>query len=137
MSPVFGWVWLIWAPALLAIAVLPFFVVPSHAATLEVGPDKSYTAPSAAAAKAKDGDHIEIAPGSYFDCAVWRANDLVIEGTGPGVAITDKTCMGKALFVIVGNDITVRNLTLTRARVPDMNGAGIRQEGRNPDRRRG
>jgi hypothetical protein len=90
-----------------------------------------YKMPSAAAAAAKDGDHIAIAPGQYFDCAVWRANNVVIEGTRPGVVITDKTCMGKALFVIVGNDVTVRNLTLTRARVPDMNGAGIRQEGRN------
>jgi len=34
--------------------------------------------------------------------------------------------MGKGLFVIEGNNTTVRNLTLTRARVPDMNGAGIR-----------
>jgi parallel beta helix pectate lyase-like protein len=101
------------------------------AATLGVGPDKAYKTPSAAAAAAKDGDHIDIAPGEYFDCAVWRANNIVIEGTAPGVVITDKTCMGKGLFVIVGNDITVRNLTLARARVPDMNGAGIRQEGRN------
>ncbi|MBV8523163.1 MAG: hypothetical protein JOY71_13735, partial [Acetobacteraceae bacterium] len=48
-----------------------------------------------------------------------------------GTVITDKTCQGKALFVIPGNDVTVRNLTLTRARVPDNNGAGIRAEGRN------
>ena len=34
--------------------------------------------------------------------------------------------MGKGLFVIEGNNTTVRNLTLTRSRVPDMNGAGIR-----------
>ena len=64
---------------------------------------------------------------------MWRANDLVIEGTGPdaNAVVTDKTCMGKAIFVIAGNDTTVRNLTLARARVPDMNGAGIRLEGRN------
>jgi len=45
--------------------------------------------------------------------------------------LTDKTCQGKALLVTTGNDITLRNLTLTRARVPDMNGAGIRAEGIN------
>jgi len=103
------------------------------ARTLEVGPDKPYKTPSSAAAEAKDGDHIRIAPGEYFDCAVWRANNLVIEGSAPDASatITDKTCQGKAIFVIAGNDTTVRNLTLTRARVPDMNGAGIRQEGRN------
>ena len=57
---------------------------------------------------------------------MWNADNLVIEGTGPGVVITDKTCIGKGLFVLEGKDTTVRNLTLTRARVPDMNGAGIR-----------
>jgi hypothetical protein len=37
--------------------------------------------------------------------------------------------MGKALFVTDGNHITIRVLTLTRAHVPDGNGAGIRAEG--------
>jgi hypothetical protein len=103
---------------------------PTRAATLEVGAGKTYAAPSAAASAAHDGDHIVIAAGSYFDCAVWRANDLTIEGAGPeATVITDKTCNGKALFITQGNNITIRNLTLTRARVPDMNGAGIRAEG--------
>jgi len=99
---------------------------PSLGATLKVGPSQTYKAPSAAAAVAKNGDHIEIEPGQYFDCAVWRADDLVIEGTAPGVVITDKTCDEMGLFVIWGDNTTVRNLTLTRSRVPDMNGAGIR-----------
>src|SRR6266403_1224579 len=99
---------------------------PSGGATLEVGPSKTYKTPSSAAAVAKNGDHIKIEPGEYLDCAVWNADNLVIEGTGPGVVITDKTCQGKGLFVIAGDNTTVRNLTLTRARVPDMNGAGIR-----------
>jgi len=112
----------------LAMLVLAGIVAssPGGGATLEVGPSKTYTTPSAAAAAAKNGDQIKIEPGQYFDCAVWNADNLVIEGTGPGVVITDKTCMGKGLFVIEGNNTTVRNLTLTRARVPDMNGAGIR-----------
>jgi len=103
----------------------------SDARTLEVGPGKQLALPSQAAVIAKDGDHIEIAAGTYVDCAVWAANDLVIEGIEPGVVISEKTCLGKALFVILGNDVTVRNLTLTRARVPNKNGAGIRQEGRD------
>ncbi len=103
---------------------------PTRAATLEVGEGKTYAAPSAAAAAAHNGDHVVIAAGSYFDCAVWRANDLTIEGAGPeATVITDKTCNGKALFITQGNNITIRNLMLTRARVPDMNGAGIRAEG--------
>jgi hypothetical protein len=56
---------------------------PALAATLEVGPGKTYTQPSAAAAAAHDGDRIVIAAGSYFDCAVWKANTLTIEGAGP------------------------------------------------------
>jgi hypothetical protein len=105
-------------------------VAPAAAATLEVGEGKTYAAPSAAAAVAHDGDHVVIAAGEYFDCAVWRASNLTIDGAGPAATvITDKTCGGKALFVMDGDNITVRNLTLTRARVPDGNGAGIRAEG--------
>jgi hypothetical protein len=113
-----------------AAAALLLAALPAVAATLEVGEGKKYAAPSAAAAVAQDGDHIVIAAGEYFDCAFWRANNLVIEGAGPDkTVITDKVCGGKALFVIDGNNITVRNLTLTRARVGDYNGAGIRAEG--------
>ncbi|MDA8250978.1 MAG: right-handed parallel beta-helix repeat-containing protein [Rhodospirillales bacterium] len=107
-------------------------VAAAGAATLDVGPNQHFKMPSQAAAAAHDGDHIKIAAGQYFDCAVWRANDLVIEGADPKTTvITDKVCQGKALFVTVGKNITVRNLTLTRARVPDGNGAGIRAEGEN------
>jgi hypothetical protein len=116
------------AKALLAVLILTGIAIasPSRGDTLKVGPYQTYKAPSAAAAVARNGDHIEIEPGQYFDCAVWRADNLVIEGTGPGVVITDKTCDGMGLFVIWGNNTTVHNLALTRSRVPDMNGAGIR-----------
>lgn len=99
--------------------------------TLEVGPGLQYQRPSQAVAVAQNGDTIAIHPGQYFDCAVIRQDHLTIEGTGPGAVLTDKTCQGKALLVIDGNDVTVRNLTLQRARVPDENGAGIRAEGGN------
>ena len=56
---------------------------------------------------------------------------MTIEGTASGVVLTDKTCQGKALFVIHAADVTVRNITFQRARVPDGNGAGIRAEGIN------
>ncbi len=103
------------------------------AGTLSVGAGKEYATVSAAAAASSDGDHIVVAPGQYFDCAVLHANNLTVEGSGPasGVVLTDKTCEGKALLVVAGSNITVRNLTLTRARVPDGNGAGIRSEGTN------
>jgi hypothetical protein len=105
--------------------------VSTAARTLLVGADRELKSPSAAAAIAADGDTIAIDPGEYFDCAVWRANGLTIEGGADDVVITDKACEGKALFVTSGNDLTIRNLTFARARVPDGNGAGIRAEGVN------
>jgi hypothetical protein len=60
-----------------------------------------------------------------------RANHLTVESKGPNLILTDKTCMGKAIFVTVGHDIIIRNITFTRARVPDGNGVGIRAEGSN------
>jgi hypothetical protein len=111
---------------------LPVAVQQAWSATLEVGPGKTYSLPSAAAAAAHDGDQITIAAGSYFDCAVWRANGLTIQGAGAdATVVTDKTCDGKGLFITQGNNITIRDLTLTRARDNDFNGAGIRAEGGN------
>jgi hypothetical protein len=102
----------------------------SQARVLEAGPNRTYKLPSEAIAAAHDGDTVRIDAGEYFDCATVRTN-LTIEGVGPNgsTVLTDKTCGGKALLVAAGADITIRNMTLTRARVPDMNGAGIRAEG--------
>lgn len=99
------------------------------ARTLMVGANQQYTGPGAALQAAQDGDTVSIAPGTYYDCGFVRANNVTVEGSGPGAILTDKTCGGKALLVVDGNNITVRNLTLQRARVPDSNGAGIRAEG--------
>ena len=103
----------------------------ARAATLEVGPGKQYSMPSAAIAAADSGDTVLIDPGSYFDCATVKAPRLTIAGRGDAasVVLTDKTCDGKALLVIDAPNVVVRNLTLTRARVPDQNGAGLRMEG--------
>lgn len=103
----------------------------AQAATFEVGPDKPFKQPSQAIAAAKSGDTVSIAPGQYYDCAIVRQDGLTIEGAAAGAVMTDTTCAGKAILVIDGNNITVRNLTLQRARVPDHNGGGIRAEGGN------
>jgi hypothetical protein len=100
------------------------------AATLEVGAGKPYPLPSAAAAAAHDGDLIAIAAGSYVDCAVWKANNLTVQGAGSdATVISGPACAGKGLFIAQGNAITVRGLALTNAHVNDFNGAGIRAEG--------
>jgi hypothetical protein len=106
---------------------------PAASRTLEVGAGKEYALPSAAIAAAHEGDHVVLAPGQYFDCAVVSVNHLVIEGANAdgSAVMTDKTCQGKAILVITADDVTVRNMTVTRARVPDRNGAGIRVEGQS------
>ncbi len=104
---------------------------PAGAHTLLAGAGAAFPTPSAAIAAARPGDVVHIARGQYFDCAVVSQDHLTIEGDGPDSVLTDKTCGGKALLVIDGHDVTVRNLSLQRARVPDGNGAGIRAEGGN------
>lgn len=117
--------------------ILPAFVFATcvlaggaQARSLEVGPGKEFKQPSDAAAAARQGDRILIQPGEYFDCATLKANGLTVEGVGDAakVVLTDKACGGKGIFITTGNGITIRNLTLARARVPDGNGAGIRNE---------
>jgi hypothetical protein len=105
------------------------WALPLLARTLEVG--QGHGSNSRAKRWRLNGDTIEIYPGQYFDCAIVRQNDLTIAGKGSGVIMTDKTCAGKAILVTAGNNITIRDLTLQRARVPDQNGAGIRAEGGN------
>ncbi len=119
-----------WVATLVCVATSSFGVC---AKTLEVGAGKAFAMPSAAAEAAGPGDHIVIYPGQYFDCATLAAPHLTVEGAGDAasVVLTDKTCGGKALLIADGDDITIRNLTLTRARVADGNGAGIRAEGGN------
>ena len=117
----------------LAQCALPITAGPAVARTLEVGKTREFKMPSEAIRAAKDGDRVVIDPGEYFDCAVVSANNLTIEGAKPDASavMTDKVCQGKALLVTAGRDITLRNLTLQRARVPDNNGAGVRAEGTN------
>lgn len=113
-----------------ALPVLAVLAGSARAATLLVGPGAPYATPSAAAAAARDGDVVRIAAGSFADCAVWRADRLQIIGAGmDATVIRDVACQGKGLFVIRGRDVTVRDLALVGAHVPEGNGAGIRAEG--------
>ncbi|MFO0608149.1 MAG: right-handed parallel beta-helix repeat-containing protein [Polyangiales bacterium] len=114
-------------PLLVAIAPASAWAV-----TLTVGPGRMYATPSAAAAAARDGDVVEIAAGTYRDVAIWRASNLTIRGVG-GLAHLDAAGLtipnGKAIWVIQGQNTTVERVEFSGARVPDRNGAGIRQEG--------
>lgn len=103
----------------------------AQAKVVAVGPSREVTSIAAASRLVRDGDTVLIDPGTYAECAVWTRNRLIIAGRASGVVIADVSCEGKALFVTRGSDITVRNLTFARARVPHRNGAGIRAEGVN------
>jgi Right handed beta helix region len=103
----------------------------ANGSILEVGPTQPIKLPSQAAAVAKPGDIIRIAPGTYVDCAVWHASNLTIEASGNGAVLADKVCAGKGIFVIAGDNTAVYNLTFAHAAAPEGNGAGIRAEGRD------
>src|SRR5215472_188334 len=90
---------------------------PIAARVLDVGPHHALRMPSQAAALAKAGDAIRIEPGEYTDCAVWRAAKLTIEASGDGATLTGRSCQGKGIFIIQGDDTPVRNLTFARAAV--------------------
>lgn len=102
-----------------------------EARILFVGPQWSYKVPSQAIKAAKDGDTIRIEPGLYeSDYATITRNNLTIEGNG-GVAhmravqhIPNK----KAIWIIRGDNTTIRNIEFSNAHVRDKNGAGIRHE---------
>jgi hypothetical protein len=105
----------------------------SAQATLwQVGPSRTFTAPSQVSPLVQDGDTIEIDAATYLgDVCGWSANDLIIRGVG-GLAMLDAQYTGfagKAIWVIAGGNTTVENIHFLHASVPDQNGAGIRQEG--------
>lgn len=119
--------------SLVTTATVALFAAAAQARTLDVGPGQQYPAPSAAAADLQPGDTVAIHPGRYVDCAVIAKNDVTVEGVGSAeqVVMTDKACEGKALLVIRGENVTIRNLTLANVRIADDNGAGIRGESRS------
>jgi hypothetical protein len=104
---------------------------------LQVGPGKTYTTPSAAAAVAQNGDRILIDPGEYRgDVATWTASNLTICGDGGRARLyaDGKNAQGKGTWVIAVPSIattTIVNVEFHDSKVPDKNGAGIRHEGGN------
>jgi hypothetical protein len=120
-----------------ALGVLLAAAFTSHAsaATLTVGPGKTFAKPCAAIGAALDGDTIEITGNNTYSgdvCGVYR-NNLTIRGVNgrPKIDAAGANSMGKGTWVVVGNNLTVENVEMLGARVPDMNGAAFRLEGTN------
>lgn len=100
--------------------------------TWRVGPDRALTAPSAAAAVARDGDTVLIDPGTYAgDVATWTQDDLTLRGDGGRAHLRadGRSAQGKAIWVVAGDRTRIDRIEFSGATVPDQNGAGIRQEG--------
>lgn len=102
------------------------------AATLSVGPGMTYATPCRAFAAALSGDTVEIAAGTYTGdvCGIY-AHNLTIRGINgrPKIDAGGKNAMGKATWVVVGNNMTIENVEMVGAKVPDLNGAALRLEG--------
>jgi Right handed beta helix region len=123
--------------AVLAFTLIAGAPAAARAAVLHVGPGQRYHRPCQAIAAARPGDQIWIdARGNRAyrgDVCAWSTNRLTIIGVH-GRAHIDaggQASQGKAIWVIGGNDTTIENIEFSGARVPDDNGAGIRQEGAN------
>jgi len=114
-------------------AMLGFgMAVPATSATLSVGPGMTYPTPCRAFAAAVSGDIVQIAAATYSGdvCGIYAPN-LTIRGINgrPKIDAGGKNAMGKAIWVVVGNNITIENVEMFGAKVPDLNGAALRLEG--------
>ncbi len=125
------------AVAVVAAAIAPAGALgaPAWSRILHVGPGQRFARPCEAIARAHPGDTIQIdARGnrSYRgDVCAWSTNRLTVVGVHGRAHIdaAGANSEGKAIWVIAGNDTTIKNVQLSGAHVPDDNGAGIRQEG--------
>ena len=107
----------------------------ASAATLSVGPGKTYATPCRAFAAAANGDLIEIdASGSYNGdvCGVYP-NNLTIRGVNgrPKINANGANSMGKGTWVVIGAGTVIENVEMYGAKVADQNGAAIRLDGRD------
>jgi hypothetical protein len=124
------------ASRLTAAVLLAFAgVTTASAATLSVGPGKTYAKPCAAIAAAQDGDVIEITGNTTYsgDVCYINRNNLTIRGVNgrPKIDAAGMNAGGKGIWVVDGNNLTVDNVEMYGAKVPDANGAAFRLEATN------
>lgn len=101
------------------------------AATLVVGPGEKVSTLTDAARLARDGEVIEVRPGTYRgQPVVWTQNDLTIRASGerPVMLADGKSAEGKGIWVVRGGKVRIENIEFRGARVRESNGAGIRFE---------
>ncbi|MDR3227229.1 MAG: hypothetical protein LBT56_06120, partial [Prevotellaceae bacterium] len=101
-----------------------------YSTVLQVGTDKPFKTINAASLVATDGTLIEVDAGTYLgDVAYWNQNNLIIRAVGGDVILdaNGKHYGGKGIWEVNGGKIRVEGITFKNAKVPDENGAGIRQ----------
>lgn len=126
-----------------AVAVLVLLAVcisMASAATIQVGPTRTYKTVQAGVNAAAAGDTIQIDSGTYVQGNGWanigKAN-LTIVGVGSSRPVLDangSVLSSKGIFVVSsgGTNLTVQNLEFKNARFStDKNGAGIRFQSTN------
>ena len=99
------------------------------AAVLDVGVGQTFASLAAAVAAASAGDTIDVHAGTYTDQVALIGKPLTIRGVGgtPVFIATTDLSNGKG-FLVVNASTTIDNIEFDSARVPDGNGAGIRQQ---------
>jgi hypothetical protein len=115
----------------LFLCLIPFLLISK---TWYVGPSEVYTKPSEVSSLVSDGDTVYIYAGEYKkDVCRWTADNLHLIGIGGYVHLNaEKTAYGgKAIWVIAGDNTYVEGIEFSNCEVVDLNGAGIRQEGKN------
>jgi len=119
------------ARSLIAVAACVLSFGAARSATWLVGPNGLPHSFAQAIANAKDGDQIDVLPGTYKgDVAVITQRRLSIRGVDrrPIFEADGKSAEGKAIWVVRNGDIEIENIEFRGARVADNNGAGIRFE---------
>ena len=115
-------------------SITAIFIANSFATTWKVGISRLYKVPSQVSSLVSNGDTIDIDAGVYeSDVAKWTSSNLLIRGIG-GMAhlkANGKAFGGKAIWVIAGDNTRLEFIEFSLCSVPDKNGAGIRQEGKN------
>jgi hypothetical protein len=101
---------------------------------VRVGPGQPFTHPNDVTGIVQSGDVVEIDAGTYTDTdSTWTTNNLTLRGVGGRVHLVAPATISneKAIWVTAGANMAVENIEFSDAAVPDLNGAGIRAEGRD------
>lgn len=124
-----------WHGTLLALALaLALASGAARAERLLVGPADGPAGLREAIARAASGDVIEILPGTYtVEPAVVDGKRLTLQGGEPRPVLRSRGSAldrgDRAIVLVRGGDVTLRNLEFRGARAADADGAGVRLEG--------